>query len=194
MEFIKNNANGWCPEEKQKKLYQYCKDKQLCLEIGVYGGSSLIPMAQAVSGYVIGIDPWSNEEAIKSMPPDDVANREWWIKVDLDLIKKKFLEDLDKYNVRNKVIVVESSSDKARHIVGKESIDVLHIDGNHTEIESCRDVELWCPKIKKGGYLFFDDTEWGSVQKALTLLPSYGLHLTEDHGGWRIYQRTSDVE
>lgn len=189
MEFVINKAEGWCPETKQKKLYEYCLKSKLCLEIGVYGGSSLIPMALATDGLVIGIDPWSNESAVNHMEKDDVINREWWTKVDLKWIKQRYFESLNWYNVEKKVITIQQDSDKCDELVADETIDVLHIDGNHTEVQSCRDVELWASKVKKNGYLFFDDTQWTSVQKALRLLESKGFELVEDWECWRIYRR-----
>lgn len=38
-----------------------------------------------------------------------------------------------------------------------ESIDILHINGNHTEANALADVQMFLPKLKKGGYLWFDD-------------------------------------
>src|ERR1700730_11515979 len=64
-------AMGWCSEEKALNfvdLILTAKPK-VCVEIGVFGGASLIPTAFALKhlkeGIVIGIDPWDNSECIK---------------------------------------------------------------------------------------------------------------------------------
>jgi len=59
-------------------------------------------------------------------------------------------------------------------------IDILHIDGNHEEISSCRDVELYVPKLKTGGYLWFDDANWKETKKAINLIENtYKLKLID---------------
>jgi len=43
-------------------------------------------------------------------------------------------------------------------------IDILHIDGNHQDA-ALLDVELYFPKVKSGGYIWFDDIKSSNVQK-----------------------------
>ena len=40
-------------------------------------------------------------------------------------------------------------------------IAVLHIDGNHTLEQAGRDCEQWTPHVVAGGWIIFDDYEWG---------------------------------
>lgn len=48
-----------------------------------------------------------------------------------------------------------------------EGIDLLHIDGNHTE-QALRDVDRYASNVIIGGMLVLDDLDWegGGVQKA----------------------------
>ena len=39
-------------------------------------------------------------------------------------------------------------------------IDILHIDGNHSEQASYLDVTKWVPLVRSGGWIFFDDMTW----------------------------------
>jgi hypothetical protein len=55
-----------------------------------------------------------------------------------------------------------------------ESIDVLHIDGNHCEKLAYQDSVNYFSKVKKGGYIFFDDTSWSENGK--TILTEKGLN------------------
>jgi len=61
------------------------------------------------------------------------------------------------------------TSEEYSNIINYE-IDILHIDGNHEEESSCKDVELYLPRVKKGGYVWFDDANWHQTQKAINLL------------------------
>ena len=58
------------------------------------------------------------------------------------------------------------------HTVGRlfHQIDLLNIDGNHSEIASCRDVEWYLPMVSHGGVIFLDDADWASTQKAVAML------------------------
>lgn len=47
-----------------------------------------------------------------------------------------------------------------------ESIDILHIDGNHTEDVALADAKMYLPKVKSGGYIWFDDVNWPTTKNA----------------------------
>jgi len=49
-------------------------------------------------------------------------------------------------------------------------IDILHIDGCHSEEASVRDVKLYIPQMNYGAYVWFDDASWPTTQKAIGLL------------------------
>jgi len=82
-----NQLEGWCSYQKAAILIDFIlKIKpQVILEIGVFGGKSLVPMAIAVkengSGKVYGIDPWDCGASVEGM---DKPNKEWWGSLDHD--------------------------------------------------------------------------------------------------------------
>jgi len=92
---------GWCDEDKAQKFYDIITESKakLCVEIGVFGGSSLIPQALAMKnnndGIVVGIDPWTHDAALEDMEKDE--NKEWWSKINLDEIYKDFIKQLKNY-------------------------------------------------------------------------------------------------
>ncbi len=157
--------HGWCSVEKAEKLVEYITTNKakLCVEIGVFGGSSLIPQAMALkameAGKVVGIDPWSVEAALEEMKQEE--NRTWWGgKIDLESIYQNCRSHVAYLGLNPFVQLVR---DKAENVVDQfenESIDVLHIDGNHSEELSYKDATLYLPKVKKGGTIFFDDIWW----------------------------------
>lgn len=53
----------------------------------------------------------------------------------------------------------------------KICIDILHIDGNHSEEPSFLDVVTYYPKVKSDGYIWFDDIKrFPSTQRAVDYL------------------------
>lgn len=157
---------GWCSPKKAGKLIRFILSEQAscCVELGVFGGSSLIPQALALralgAGRIIGIDPYSTAEALKTPPKED-PNSRWWAQLDLDKIKRELLDRLDKLGLAEFASVRQQTSDAAAIDFAEGSIDLLHIDGNHSEEQALRDADTWLPKLRPGGILFFDDISWG---------------------------------
>ena len=71
---------------------------------------------------------------------------------------------------------------------GAEQIDILHIDGNHSELASVRDVTTWLPRVKSGGYIWFDDTNWATTQRAIALL-YVSCEVVKDVGDCRLFRK-----
>ena len=82
---------GWCSTDKAKAMASLIvKYKpETIVEIGVFGGRSLIPMAMACrhngTGRVYGIDPYDRDAAADSLPPKDA---EWWSGVEMERVRK----------------------------------------------------------------------------------------------------------
>ena len=53
--------------------------------------------------------------------------------------------------------LIRSTFDAAAERFGPESIDLLHIDGHHTEEAVRHDLEIWLPKLRPGGILLLHD-------------------------------------
>lgn len=166
---------GWCSIEKAEKMMQLIYDTRpnICVEIGVFGGSSIYPTARALQylkkGVVYAIDPWSREECLEGYTPED-PNYQWWASIDLSEVFQNFGLMLKRYKLTNYCHVMRMSSKQALPHFADNSIDILHIDGNHTEAPSLADVQMFVPKIKKGGYLWLDDANWTSMNKAVEYL------------------------
>lgn len=168
---------GWCCAEKAKKMYDLItlENLQLCVEIGVFGGSSFFPQAIAMSkkksGFVFGVDPWSTDCALEDMTNE--ANKNWWSSLDLNSIYSNFLKTMTKYGVNNFCKIFRDKSSNVVSNFEDNTIDMLHIDGNHCERLALEDAVFYLPKVKSGGYIFFDDTTWiesgtvASTQKGL---------------------------
>jgi predicted O-methyltransferase YrrM len=181
--------HGWCSEEKASTLIDIilANKPQKIVEIGVWGGKSLIPMAYAVkangSGAVYGIDPWSAQESADGM---DGVNYEWWSQVDHELVYQSLVSSIKKFELENQIVLVRDTSENAPLI---SDIDILHIDGNHSDEASFIDVSKWVPCVKSGGLVIFDDVNWGTTGRAVSLLNEECIPLAEFRGDniWGIW-------
>lgn len=152
--------DGWCTKQKASILIDIIlttRPKKI-VEIGVWGGKSLIPMAQALKvlgGKVYGIDPWDNDASIEGVMHE--GSRYFWSTVNHEEVMRKLIDHINRFELQNQIELIRATSKDAPII---ENIDVLHIDGNHSEITSYLDVTKWVPHVRKGGWIIFDDMNW----------------------------------
>lgn len=197
-EFIAS-AEGWTQVDKALEMAQLILDTgaDACLEIGVFAGGSLIPQALALReqghGMIVGVDPWRKEAALAG---ENEANREWWsTKVDLEQMHRLTMEAIWRYHLESHIVIVRAASSEFANILSPHffgsldlTLDIANIDGNHSEEASCRDVALWLPDVAHGGYVWFDDADWPSTQKAVSRIDQQ-CELVRDHGTYRLYQK-----
>ena len=183
----------WCNEVKAKVLFEtiLTLENPTIVEIGVFMGQSAFVMMETMKRYNVGgnfvaVDPWTKDAALEGSNAD--ANAEWWSALNYEDIYNKFLECVEENGFTDFCRVVKApSSDARRDFPHGVEIDVLHIDGNHSEEKSTEDVSLWLPLVKKGGYIIMDDTNWSSTQKAQTLLEE-SCSLVEEEYGFKVYK------
>ena len=156
-------ANSWCSTEKANLLMDIVTilKPNTCVEIGVYTGSSLLPIAASLkrvkNGRVYAIDAWSNDIATQHLTSDD-PNRKTWEQTDLRHAYKMFRKMINIWKLESVCQEIYSSSKMAVNKV--DSIDFLHIDGSYSEESSYEDVQFYLPKVKKGGYILFTFIGW----------------------------------
>lgn len=173
-----SNIPGWCCPEKAIAMMDLIHEvrPEVCVEIGVFGGSSIYPTASALKflnqGIVYAIDPWQTSSCIEGYTPEN-PNYQWWSHLDLEQIYLDFLKMLRRFQIHPYCEVLRMKSDEALSFFADESIDILHIDGNHTEEIALTDAQMYLPKVKKGGYIWFDDVNWPTTRFALAFLAPY---------------------
>ena len=168
--------HGWCSIEKAQTLAAavLALRPSLVVEIGVYAGRSLIPMALAMQhlgqGKVIGIDPF---DARVSAAGEVEENAEWWASFDHKQIEDAFLSAVDALELNPFVEHWKLPSDEA---TPPENIGILHVDGSHTE-QAIRDVKRYARNVMIGGLVCMDDILWdgGAVSEAAELLKTMGF-------------------
>ena len=172
---IIDECPGWCRVDKALAFEQIIRERniKLSVEIGVYGGRSLLPQALAhkeyTGGMVIGIDPWNAHDA---MQYGEGAAKEIFIRTnerfkdfDFESLFQSVNRQIEKYGVQGHCkLIRKRSSDAVADI--PDGIEFLHIDGNHGDDAVMQDVTLYLPKVKQGGLIWFDDVKWDSVSHA----------------------------
>ncbi len=129
------------------------------LEMGVFHGRGLIYLAKHSDFEIYGVDSF-----VANVTPyltDD-------IKTDRDFYEA-CVSNLFKFDVQRKVTLVALDSERASKLFPDQSLDCVFIDGEHSYEPVMRDIALWKPKVKPGGYLSGDDygEPWGGVIKAV---------------------------
>ena len=139
------------------------------VEIGVWGGASLLSnynLCHKNNIKIFGIDPFEKICIFNGKYEED-SNKEV-----INISKKKAenrrknLEDIINKNNLKINLLQENSYD----IVNKfdnNSIDLLHIDGDHSYKGVKKDLNLFWNKIKSDGIIINDDYNWGCCKKAI---------------------------
>jgi glycosyltransferase involved in cell wall biosynthesis len=153
---------GWCDIKKACAMMDLVLKVQpeVCVEIGVFAGASALPTAAALRflghGVLFAIDPWDNQESARNLLDKEV--KKWWSDVDMERIYRSYVRLLHVLGLEEYSVTLKETSASAASKIS--NIDILHIDGNHSEACSFFDASTYLPKVKHGGYIWFDDPDW----------------------------------
>lgn len=177
-------CQGWCDSGKGVTLaHLVIATRPSCIvEIGVWGGKSLVPLAIAAQyitnpGFrprVIAIDPWKADESVKGQGEQDAK---WWGEQmgqpQHDFIYQGFIAKLMELGLSRTVEVQRMTSDQYPL---NHSIDFLHLDGNHGP-QAYTDIKKFGPAITSNGIVVLDDLNWtgGAVGQAAEWLKQNGF-------------------
>lgn len=181
-----SDGGQWCSLEKAQTLASmvFALRPRTIVELGVWLGGSLIPMALAMKALggksgeriVYAIDPWLPSASVVGQNEVDA---QWWAGVNHEGAYKAFCMRLDQFELWPFVNVVRSTSDAAE--IPPTVIDLLHVDGNHgPQVRS--DAERWAPHVGIGGICIMDDIGWsgGHVLGATQGLQHMGFRMLYD--------------
>jgi hypothetical protein len=187
---------GWCTPAKAKRIARLVVETgggTRCVELGVFGGRVVIAMGLGIKhcldgfGIVDGIDPYNASASLEGT--NAKANDEWWTNVDYDAILKSAHERIRQLGLSK---IVRLRIVRSHDIVAEypdRCVDILHLDANHSAETSTQDVTDWAPKMRPGGYLVFDDTDWPTTRPAqLALESTYKFTRVEQYDKWAIFR------
>lgn len=144
---------------------------QVCVDIGMYAGRSSVAMGfaarQLITSRVYAIDAWNPDIAVDN--DDRKEGVDWWqSSVPLEEIHRQAVRAIWDHHLEQWVIILRTKSEYCYQLF--PDIDLINIDGGHSELTSCRDVELYLPRVRTGGYVLFDDCGWPTTQKAIGMI------------------------
>lgn len=149
------------------------KNPKVVAEIGVQRGHTsfgLLSLLPSIEKYYA-IDPWTDYSKISYRTPKAHIYTDKRCGGYLEVFKNKCAEWEDK------IEILRMLSSEAHVHIPDESLDLCFIDGNHDYEYVKEDIELYLPKMKKGGLLCGHDYEsW----------PDYG------HKGWKVKEAVED--
>lgn len=124
------------------------------LEIGSFCGGSLISAEKTYGAHpeskLYCIDPWEDYEEYPEYKGE--------IQTVYELFQHNIKEHISDLS---KVEVLRGYTHEQIHKIQDASLDIVYIDGNHEPEYVLEDAVLCFRKLKKGGYMIFDDYGWG---------------------------------
>ncbi|MCI5051986.1 MAG: class I SAM-dependent methyltransferase [Simkaniaceae bacterium] len=192
---------SWCSKAKANLIMDLIQEHkpQVCVEIGAFDGSTLLPIAVALKANKLGIlhavDAWSADEAIKGLPSHDV-NYKWWRTLDMHAIKRTCLARVKRWTLSKQCRLIHKTSEAASKQFSE--IDFLHLDGNFSEAGAYKDVQLYLPKVKPGGYILVSnamvviDKKTPKVRSLWTIYDSSDIIKEVDNGNTVLFRKFSN--
>lgn len=166
---------GWCSKEKAVEFIDFIllEKPKTWVEIGVFGGSSIFPVISTFKhlneGKVFAIDPWDKIECLKYFDPVlESSDLRWWGNLNMNQIYHSFLSMMKRFQLEKFCTVIRKTSEFAINEIPE--IDVIYMDGNHSEEPSLQDAKIYLPKVRTGGFIWFNDAQWQQRQAAIEWL------------------------
>ena len=131
------------------------------MEIGAYHGANVCSYMKTYARHnnteIHCVDPWFNYDGYNEYLTNQSSNYSLF----LGNISKLSPNDI------NKIYIHQGLSGDIVPTFKNESFDIIYIDGNHTKRYVLEDSIICLNKIKKGGWIIFDDTHDTEVNEAV---------------------------
>ncbi len=155
------DMHGWFQSQNKINLELFIdklKPKKV-VEVGSWLGVSAIFMAELLDedSKIYCVDPWIPYPEMDDMP--ELQER-------LKIAYEQFLSNCIHKKVTDKVVPMRMTSLEA-HNFFEADIDLVYIDGSHSEENVTLDIKKWYKKLKSGGIICGDDFPHPSVKAAV---------------------------
>ena len=107
-----NQLDGWCSYQKAAILIDIVTlyKPETIVEIGVWGGKSLVPMACALrtnkKGKIYGIDPWNPVDSLEGVMNNDNIN--YWSRADYEGVLNNLVSKIEKFELTNQIQLIRT--------------------------------------------------------------------------------------
>jgi hypothetical protein len=137
-------------------------DKINYLEIGAFLGANVYSVekiyASNENSTLTVIDPWIDYDEYDEYQTEQESNYNLFIH--------------NTKEIKDKLNIIRDFSFNALIKLEDNSFDMIYIDGNHNPEYVLEDAVLSFRKLKVGGYLIFDDVNWGDVDLGINAFTS----------------------
>lgn len=181
---------GFCSWEKAELLMDFIEKTKptLCVEIGAFGGKTTYPLLSALAynqkGKLFAVDSWEANDKVKGLDPYHRTRINWEnLQLNMQQFYLHFMHMVYSKNLGKFCTPVKEPLQKALSRFEDNSIDFLYIDGNFSREGSLQEVALYFPKVKKGGYIFLNDADMITKNKAVSFLMKNARWLKEQSLG-----------
>jgi len=127
-------------------------------EVGVCNGHNIISVEKHYANHpeskLYAIDPWMDYDEYKEYKGEQDNNY------------NNCIHNINKTNIQSKVIICREKSEDALPKFEDNFFDIMYIDGSHEYEYVVKDCILSLPKVKSGGYIIFDDMQYGPIKRA----------------------------
>jgi hypothetical protein len=171
-----------CPNTTRDFIYNMLTNLNngIFVEIGVLGGATLLhihDLCKINNIKIFGIDPWDKINIFNGLTEHEIDKN----MKDISLYNfKKFKDNLNKIIDINQLNINIINEDSWNAVTKFEdnTIDVIHIDGDHSYEGFKKDLELYWNKVKLGGTIIVDDYKWSGIKKATNeFIKKYSINI-----------------
>lgn len=172
-----------------EKMVNLLESGDCIIEIGPFTGKSTCFMGRGVresykTMHIYSVDPWELLDIPISGTGLSIAQTR-------AEAHELFRENVKKCGLADIITEFHGfSEDAAKRWNSPSPVGMVYVDGNHKYPMVRKDIELWAPKVKVGGYLVFDDYNSPQVRRAVDELVQEGIA----HGDWIFSNEHEDTD
>ena len=152
-----------------------------CAEVGVFKGLNAKKFLDEMSiEHAWLVDCWGHFEN----EPQTVANH--GIDSNPNFWDEVYTGVVEKFKSYENVTILKEWSATATKLVPND-LDFVYLDADHTYEAALKDINLWLPKIRTGGWLMGDDYMWEGTHQAVNdfvVQENYILHSGSCNTQW----------
>ncbi len=145
---IKMYRRVWKPFMEKYNCQHVC-------ELGVYEGENFDQMIAHDPQVAIAVDAWIDDG---NLARNDSAFSQ-------KFLDGQYLKFRERIANKSFVKVYREYTDQAASHFEDEYFDLIYVDADHSYEGCLKDIEAWCPKVKKGRFLTGDDYRNGYTSK-----------------------------
>lgn len=178
-----STIEGWLSDSAGEILYKLVRlhaPVATAVELGSWKGRSTSWLGFGIKdrgeGQVYSVDEWKGSGSEESFLQQLISQ------YSENQLFEEFHNNIIKQGLQHVVTPIQSDTIEAsRKWDHNKEIGLLFIDASHDYSFVRKDFEFWCPMVKSGGYIVFDDVpSWPGPTQLVSELPKYYNHIATD--------------